>query len=103
MDKIQRAAADLAQKYGLNAPAMARYTDLASEMGELGKELLLGSNYGADELKITDDTAKEMGDVLFSLAMLANSLDLDLEECFDKAIGKYQKRFGQTGQIGSQT
>ena len=102
MNKIQQAAADLAQEYSLDAPIMARYADIVSEMGELGKELLLGSNYGADELKITDGTAKELGDVLFSLAMLANSLDLDLEECFDKAMEKYKKRFEQTGQIGSE-
>ena len=101
MTNLQRAASDLAQEYDLNAPIMERYADLVSELGELGKELLLGSNYGTSELKITDNTAKEMGDVLFSLAMLANSLDLDLEECFSAAVGKYRERFGQTGQIGS--
>jgi len=101
MNKFQSEVAKLAQDYNLNIPAMARYTDLVSEVGELGKELLLGSGYGKEELKITDDTAKEMGDIVFSLAMLANELDLDLEECFAVAMEKYKERFEQTGQIGS--
>jgi len=101
MNNYQKTAADLAREYSLDAPGIARYADLVSEVGELGKELLAGSKYGAQELQITDDTAKEMGDVLFSLAMLANSLDLDMEACFDAAIAKYRIRFEQTGQIGS--
>jgi len=101
MKKFQHDASNFARKYGLDAPVMARYVDLVSEVGELGKELLLGSGYGKEELKITDDTAKEMGDVVFSLTMLANELDLDLEECFVVAMEKYKERFEQTGQIGS--
>lgn len=98
---LQKTAAELSREYNLSCPIIARYTDLTSEVGELGKEILLGSNYGNDELKITDDTSKEIGDVLFSLAMLANSLNLDLEECFSDTVEKYRKRFGQTGQVGS--
>lgn len=101
MKNLQQVAAELAQEYGLNAPLMARYTDLVSEVGELGKELLLGSNYGNSELKITAGTATEIGDVLFSLVMIANSLNLDLDNCFDEAIEKYRQRFGKAGQIGS--
>ncbi|MCL2376547.1 MAG: hypothetical protein FWC76_04025 [Defluviitaleaceae bacterium] len=101
MNNIQHEAAKLAQDYNLDAPAMARYADLASEVGELGKELLLGSKYGKEELKITDNTAKEIGDVIFALAMLANKLELDLEKCFETAMEKYRKRFEQAGEIGS--
>jgi len=101
MINSQQAATKLAQKCGLDAPIMARYADLVSEIGELGKELLVGSNYGASELKITENTAKEMGDVVFALVLLANSLDLDLEICLNMALEKYRNRFGQTGQIGS--
>jgi len=101
MIDLQQATAELAQKYGLDAPIIARYTDLVSELGELGKELLVGSNYGANELEMTENTAKEMGDVVFALVLLANSLDLDLETCLNMALEKYHKRFGETGQIGS--
>jgi len=93
MTDFQRAAAALAHEYGLYAPVMARYADLVSEVGELGKELLLGSNYGAKELKITDNTIEEIGDVVFALSLLANSLDLDLGECFAVALEKYKQRF----------
>jgi len=101
MENLQSKTAELAQEYGLSAPAIARYADVVSEIGELGKELLVGSNYGAAELKITDSTAIEMGDVLFSLAMLANCLDLDMAACFEAAVEKYRARFGQAGQVGS--
>ena len=102
MENFQQTAADLAREYALDAPAMARYADLVSEIGELGKELLLGSNYGKNQMRITDNTAKEIGDVLFALALLADSLDLDMEKCFLDAVEKYKKRFEQTRQIGSE-
>jgi len=101
MEDYQHTAAKLAGEYGLDASIMARYADLVSEIGELGKELLLGSNYGKEEPHITGGTAKEMGDVLFSLALLANSLNLDLGKCFAAAVEKYRKRFQATGKIGS--
>ena len=100
MNNFQHEAAKLAQKYCLNANLTARYMDLVSEIGELGKELLLGSEYGNKELKITDDATKEIGDIVFALAMLANEMNLDLDECFAEAMEKYRKRFEQTGQIG---
>ena len=51
--------------------------DLVSEIGEVSKELLKSSDYGKGDLKVTEDMKKEMGDVLFSLIVLANELDID--------------------------
>jgi len=34
----------------------------------------------------------EIADIIFTLACLANSLDIDLDEAFDKVVKKYQKR-----------
>jgi len=81
---LQQTATELARKYGLNTPVMARYVDLVAEVGEIGKELLVGSDYGAKDIEATGDMVKEMGDVVFSLALLASSLDLDLEECLQQ-------------------
>ena len=93
MDNFQNVAVALARDYDFVAPVMARYADLVSEIGELGKELLLGSNYDAAELQITNNTAEEVGDVIFALALLVNSLNLNLDECFDAAISKYKSRW----------
>jgi len=101
MTNIQQESAQIAAQYSLSTSAAARYIDLCAEIGELGKELLIGSDYDSIPLQTTDNTAKELGDIVFSLAMLANSLDLDLQCCFDQAIDKYRKRFESSEQIGS--
>jgi NTP pyrophosphatase (non-canonical NTP hydrolase) len=33
-----------------------------------------------------------MGDILYTLAAIANSLDIDLEEAFDGVMAKYRQR-----------
>ena len=98
MSNFQNTAGMIAKKYNLDAPAMARFVDLVSEIGELGKELLLGSGYGNEEQQITDNTKEEMGDVAFALALLANALSLDLDECFAASVAKYEKRWAKNGQ-----
>jgi NTP pyrophosphatase (non-canonical NTP hydrolase) len=96
----QKIAKEISDKCGFGHDPMTRYADLMSEIGELGKELLLSSNYGTKPFKPTDNLPQEMGDAIFALSLLANSLDLDLEECFGSAIDKYNKGYEETGQIG---
>jgi NTP pyrophosphatase (non-canonical NTP hydrolase) len=36
-----------------------------------------------------------MGDILFILASLANSLDIDLDTAFEEVMAKYQQRDGK--------
>ena len=101
MIDYQKTTKEMMQKYGSSSDIMARYADVVSELGEFGKELLLGNNYGTAPFKQTDNLALEMGDVIAALALLANVLDLNLDECFEAAMEKYRKRFEERGWIGS--
>lgn len=72
---------------------MARITE---EMGELAREL--NHRYGPKKKKSTEDTreiCEEIGDIVFSLACLANSLELDIEDGFKKVMEKYRARDGE--------
>lgn len=44
----------MVKKYDLETSPELRYIDLTSEMGELGKELLKGSNYGKQDFNKTN-------------------------------------------------
>ena len=101
MTNYQKSAQDIAEKYSLSTEAFPRYADLVSEVGELGKEMLKSGNYGMGEIIVNNELIMEFGDVLFSLAALANILDIDMDEAFAAATDKYRKRFEVTGQIGS--
>ncbi|MCL2572592.1 MAG: hypothetical protein FWE11_09335 [Defluviitaleaceae bacterium] len=98
---LNKMAKDVVEKYNLEHPVEIRFIDLASEIGELGKELLKISNYGKDACQPSSDISGEIGDVLFSLACIANSLDIDLEDALASAISKYHARFAIAGSISS--
>lgn len=86
---------------GLACGVQTRYMDLVSEIGELGKELVKGSDYGTKLFSQTDKTADEMGDCLFSLLALCCELGIDADTALDDALNKYEARRAATGQISS--
>ena len=70
--------------------SLARLTE---EVGELAREL--NSRYGEKPKKASEGEANlavEIGDVLYILASLANSLNVDLDTAFDEVMAKYRKR-----------
>ena len=69
----------------------------------IGKEVLKGNNYGNEKFSKTENLELEIGDGLFSLMCLANTLDINMEEALDKVLDKYNKRFEEKGSIGSET
>lgn len=82
----------------------AHALDLVSEMGEVAKELLLATDYGKRPFQpslsrphLTD----EMGDVLYSLCVLATAVNVDLDEALAGALAKYQKRVDGKNHAGS--
>ncbi|MEF8830204.1 MAG: MazG-like family protein [Halobacteriales archaeon] len=98
MDDQQRVASFLAAK-GLGADPAHRVLDLASEVGELAKEVNESTDYGAD-----DDVAvatDEVGDALFALLALAESLDQDASEALSASLAKYERRLDGSGDPGS--
>jgi len=73
--------------------SLARLTE---EVGELAREI--NHTYGEKPKKASEEQgniATEMGDILFILASLANSIDVDLEAAFEGVMSKYQRRDAQ--------
>ena len=79
----------------------ARLIDLFSEIGEVAKETLKGSDYGKAGFNQTKAWAEELGDVFFSLVCLANSTGVDLEKALEDVLTKYEMRLDEKGEAGS--
>jgi NTP pyrophosphatase (non-canonical NTP hydrolase) len=72
---------------------LASLARLTEEVGELAREI--NHSYGEKPKKTSEgqgSVAAEMADILFILASLANSLDIDLDAAFAAVMDKYQKR-----------
>ncbi|MBO0469267.1 nucleotide pyrophosphohydrolase [Enterococcus sp. DIV0242_7C1] len=69
---------------------MARLTE---EVGELAREI---NHYYGEKPKKANEQPKtvteELGDVLFVTMIMANSLDIDLTEAFQKNMEKFNQR-----------
>lgn len=102
MDSIQKKVNDFNIKYNLSGSIETRFIDLSSEVGELGKEILEGTDYGKKEFSKTGNLESEFGDVLFSLVSAANCAGVDLGVALEKVLKKYEDRFNKKGHIGSE-
>ena len=72
---------------------LASLARLTEEVGELAREI--NHSYGEKRKKASEgqgSIAEEMADILFILASLANSVDVDLDAAFENVMAKYQKR-----------
>ncbi|UDI78255.1 nucleotide pyrophosphohydrolase [Staphylococcus taiwanensis] len=79
-------------KVGYFSP-LANLARLTEEVGELAREI----NHFHGEKKKKDSEADnsikaELGDNLFVLLCLANSLDIDMTESFDETMAKFNHR-----------
>jgi NTP pyrophosphatase (non-canonical NTP hydrolase) len=74
-----------------------------SEVGELAKEVLKGSDYGRVPFEPPETWADELSDCFFSLVCLANSTGVDLGEGLESALAKYRDRMVRRGDAGSGT
>ncbi|MEW9049844.1 MAG: nucleotide pyrophosphohydrolase [Neobacillus sp.] len=79
-------------KEGYFSP-LAMMARLTEELGELAREV--NHHYG-EKPKKTSETEKaieeELGDLLFVIICLANSLNIDLEEAHDYVMNKFATR-----------
>jgi NTP pyrophosphatase (non-canonical NTP hydrolase) len=88
----QARATEFAQNHNLlHAPGVFAL-DLASEVGEVAKEILLATDYGQRPFQAQPTLAGELGDVLYSLCLLASSAGVDLESALDDVLAKYEQR-----------
>ncbi len=70
--------------------SLARLTE---EVGELAREI--NHQYGEKPKKASEEEgniAKELGDILYIIASMANSLDIDLDTAFTEIMQKYRTR-----------
>ena len=69
---------------------MARLTE---EAGELAREV---NHYYGEKPKKPDEKEKtveeELGDILFVISCIANSLEIDMSEAFDSTMKKFESR-----------
>jgi NTP pyrophosphatase (non-canonical NTP hydrolase) len=101
MDEQEAVAAFVAE-HDLEAPPAYRLLDLVSEVGELAKEAAESTDYGGEPagLAVAED---ELGDALFALLALAESLDADAGAALAVALEKYERRLSETGDPGSES
>jgi NTP pyrophosphatase (non-canonical NTP hydrolase) len=69
---------------------------LTEEVGELAREI--NHSYGEKPKKSSEaqgSIAAELGDILYIVASLANSLDIDLDNAFEMVMTKYRQRDAQ--------
>ena len=74
-------------------PPLSNLSRLMEELGELSRELnhRFGGKTKQDPLA-ADRTREEMGDIFFTLLVLANQLEIDLGEALSEVLQKYQRR-----------
>ena len=97
VEQSQRKVATFAQHQQLDAPAFARLLDVASEVGELAKEMLTVTDYGRHPFVPSDGWQAELGDVLYALLSLANVTHVDMERALDDAMDRYGRRIAARG------
>lgn len=74
-------------------PPLSTLARITEEVGELAREL--NHRFGHKPKRLDEEARSlelEIGDVLFILTSLANSLNLRLDECFELVMHKYQRR-----------
>lgn len=98
---FQNEIAQFVSQHNLEIPIGDRMLDLASEIGELAKEILKNTDYGHQDFRPDSAWRDEMGDVLFSLTCLANSTEVNLLAALRGAIAKYQARLASQGDASS--
>lgn len=74
-------------------PPMANLARLTEEVGELAREI--NHEHGPKKKKASESEgsiAEELGDIIFTIATLANSLNIDLEEVVAANLQKVVSR-----------
>jgi len=98
--RSQRIVAAFVDEHDLEGSPEYRLLDLAAEVGEVAGDATKSAEYGASP-EALDVATDEIGDALFSLLALAESLDVDADAALEESIGKYERRMATSGGPGS--
>ncbi len=101
MKELQEKIKQFCKEHGLEHKAEHHALDLASETGEIAKEILKMSDYGRKKLEKNENIESELGDALYSLITIANYFDVNLEKALELVLEKYEKRL-KKGSAGSE-
>ena len=101
MTDWQRSVAEFAHRHSLLYDPVTHTLDLVSEVGEVAKEVLLGTDYGRRALQFRPQLVDELGDALYSLLVLAEACGVDAGDALDAALEKYERRLTERGKAGS--
>jgi NTP pyrophosphatase (non-canonical NTP hydrolase) len=99
MDEQQRVAAFVAE-YELQSKPAFRILDLTAEVGEIAADATKSTDWGMAQSDL-DIATDEIGDALFSLLAVAESLDVDAGDALDESLAKYEARIDETGSASS--
>lgn len=94
--------AEFVAEHELEAPPEYRILDLVLEVGEVAKDAAESTTYDASTATLSVES-DEIGDVLFSVLALSNSLGIDAGEALDEALAKYDDRTDTRGDPSSGT
>lgn len=70
------------------------------EVGELAKEVLKATEYGTKPFHPNDHWADELGDIFFTINILANSTGIALDSALERVLAKYIERLMTKGTPG---
>ncbi len=102
----QHRAASFARQNDLTHDPATHTLDLAAEVGELAKAVLLATDYGRRDFcfpsQAEDGLENELGDALYSLLILAEACRIDAGKALDAALDKYERRLKTRGEAGSE-
>ena len=100
--KEQQKVAEFVDDHELQGDPVFHILDLAAEVGEIAADATKSTSWGTspEALEIKSD---EIGDALFSLLVVAESLEIDTEDALDEALEKYRTRISKTGDPSSDT
>ena len=97
----QARAHEFALQHNLDRPAGVYALDVMSELGEVVKEILLATNYGSQTPQFRDELSAEMGDLLYSVCLLASASGINLEKAFTATLEKYKMRWDSAMNLDS--
>lgn len=96
----QKTVAAFLDEHDLETTPTYRVLDLASEVGELAKDVNESTGYG-DEPTEPAISRGELGDTIFCVLALASEAGIDAEAALDEALSKYEERLDARGTPGS--
>jgi len=99
MDEQRRVAAFVAE-HDLQGEPTFRILDLAAEVGEIAADATESTDWGMKQSEL-DVATDEIGDALFSLLAVAESLDVDAGDALEESLTKYEERIEGTGSASS--